>query len=403
MKILLAECLIVGDGKTVIEQGGVCIDDQGMILAVGEEQALRASFPGADSLLYQGCTLLPGLIDLHVHVGYWWNKPNHMEYNDALKALMAAKNMREALSLGVTTVRDVSSPEGICETLRVAMEHKYTLGPRMYHVNKAIAMTGGHGWQLTGGLREANGPWEVRAAVREQVKAGADWIKVMASHRTPTPEFTQEELDAAVDETHRLGVRCCVHASLQPSLEMAIKAGFDTIEHGTFMTVAQAEKMAEQGQVWVPTMVTFFQIAEHYRTQVNSQQGMISDAMEKQRAFFIASEKSYRENFAQLMATGVKIATGTDIVLDKYPLTPVAEEVKLMVELGMEPLQAIKAATQTPAEVLQSKRTFGTLQKGHVADILVVEGDPTRDISTLKNIRQVLQAGKVVYPEVSLM
>ncbi|MGG1659963.1 amidohydrolase family protein [Brevibacillus sp. NRS-1366] len=400
MRLLAVDRLISGDGERVIDQGAICIDGRGVIVDVGTENELSARYPEFEITHYHGCTLLPGLIDLHVHIGYWYSKPDFMEYNDMLMTLLAASNLRSALSLGVTTIRDVASEDGLCRTLKYASKQKLISSPRIYEVNQGIIMTGGHGWQLKGSLREANGPWEVRTAVREQVRAGAEWIKLMTSHRTHSPEFTQEELDAAVGEAHRLGKKCCVHASMQPAIQMAIDAGFDTIEHATFMTVEQARQMKEKGLVWVPTMVTFFQLAEQSHSRLKKladSNGMLDESLELYESFYIESEKAYRENFAKLLETGVKIATGTDIVLDKQPITPVADEIALMVELGMEPLRAIQAATQTAAEVLDQGHRFGTLAPGYVADILIVQGNPVVTIGDLKNVREVFLEGKSVF------
>ncbi|AJY76811.1 amidohydrolase family protein [Paenibacillus beijingensis] len=393
VKLLTADRLITGDGESVIHGAAICLDEQGEIVEAGTEEELLQRYPEASITRYEGSTILPGLIDLHLHIGYYWDQPDFLKYNDGLIALMAAANLKEALSHGVTTIRDANDPGGLCETMKHAQRKKFIVAPRIYHVNKGIIMTGGHAWQLEAAMREANGPWEVRTAVREQVKAGADWIKILTSHRTPTPEFTQEELDAAVDEARRLGRKSCVHASLPLSIDMAIKAGFDTIEHGTFMSVEQAKKMADKGIVWVPTLITFFQIAEHYRRFiVNTEKDIEWDG-----DFYIASEKAYRENFAHLLETGVKVATGTDIVLPGYPLAPVADEIALMVELGMNPIQAIQAATQTAAEVLDQGHRIGLLETGYLADILVVKGDPLIDIKALQEVQEVFMEGKSVF------
>lgn len=400
MKLLLADHVIIGDGEQVIDQAAVAVDEAGEVAFVGTKEEGCSKFPQAEVKSYEGCTILPGLIDLHVHIGYWWSKPDAAQYNDGMVALMAAKNLKEALSLGVTTIRDVAGPDGLCRTLKAARKKKYIVSPRLFDVNQGIIMTGGHGWALKEGMREANGPWEVRTAIREQIKAGADWIKLMTSDRTPTPEFTQEELDAAVDETHRLGKPCCVHASLQPAIQMAIDAGFDTIEHATFMTVKQAKQMAEKGLVWVPTMITFFQIADYCRKALEhapKTESAVHEHLKEQGAFFMESQKAYRENFAKLMETRVKIATGTDIVLDGFPITPVADEITLMVELGMEPIKAIQAGTQNAAEVLRQGHRIGTLQAGYLADLLIVKGNPLKDITALQSVHEVFLEGVCVF------
>lgn len=398
MQLLIADRLIIGDGSQVLNHAAIAINKHGKVIKVDTEAKLIQQFPQAEVSRYNGCTILPGLIDLHVHVAYPWKKQDYTKYNDELIALMASAHLREALSLGVTTVRDVAAPHGLGHTLKKAAEENFILSPRFYGVNQAICMTGGHGWALEGTIQEANGPWEVRAAVREQVKAGADWIKVMTSHRTSTPEFTQEELDAIVDESHRLGRKCCVHASLQPAIPMAIQAGFDTIEHGTFLTVEQAEQMAEKGITWVPTLVTFFRIANYYSKLIEQNDAPLkNENVSNEAKFFIESEKTYRKNFKKLMKTGVRIATGTDVVFDNYPITPVYEEIALMVELGMQPLDAIKSATQTAAEALGVGNQIGLLAPDYAADVLIIEGNPLTKMSQLRQVREVFLEGKSVY------
>ena len=177
-------------------------------------------------------TVIPGLIDMHVHVDYWYSQPNAAEYMEGpgLNACLAARNIRSTLEKGVTTVRDVSS--GIGLKMRRAVELGYIPGSRIFTSAKGICMTGGHGHECIDAIREADGPEEVRRAVREQVKAGADLIKMLTSHRSETPEFSQEELDAGVAEAHRLGYKVACHAAIMPAAKMAVLAGVDTLEHG---------------------------------------------------------------------------------------------------------------------------------------------------------------------------
>lgn len=402
MQLLIVDRLITGDGKTVIEKAALAVDEQGCIIAVGPEEEVRRRAPveSAKFTRFDGCSIVPGLIDLHVHIGYWYNKPDHQVYDEGLVALMAVRNLREALSLGVTTIRDVGCRDGLCRTLKNARDRGFIVSPRIFTVNQLICMVGGHGSGLPGATREATGPWEVRAAVREQIRAGADWIKVTMSHRSETPEFTQEELDAAVDEAHRLGKKVAVHASLRPAIQMSIQAGVDTIEHGTFLTLEDANRMGEKGIVWIPTMVTFFRIADHYRRNsknTTANQGLIDQALKDFGQFFLDSENAYRSNFADLLRTGVRIATGTDIVLDRYPVTPVTEEIALMVELGMPPIKAIQAATQTAAEVLDQGHRLGSLAPGYLADVLVVAGNPLEEITAMHQVRAVLLGGSLVF------
>ncbi|HHY76718.1 MAG TPA: amidohydrolase family protein, partial [Firmicutes bacterium] len=209
-------------------------------------------------------TVLPGLIDMHVHVDYWYSHPNRAEYEDetgdAMAACLAARNIRSTLEKGITTLRDVGSGVGL--KMRRAVELGYVQGSRILTAGKGICMTGGHGSDGYKSCREADGPEEVRKAVREQIKAGADLIKILTSHRSEHPEYRQEELDAGVDEAHRRGYRVACHAAIMPSCKMAVLAGVDTIEHGTHLTDEVREMMAERGVYLIPTMIAYATMAK---------------------------------------------------------------------------------------------------------------------------------------------
>lgn len=406
MKIIKANQIIVGDGQTVINDGAVVINNEGKIETVGPTIDLCKKYPETEVINKEGCAILPGLIDMHVHIGYWWNKPDANPilsegYNDFEIALLAYSNMKEALSLGVTTIRSVTDPKGLNKALKSAMNKKYINGPRLIGCEQGIAKTGGHGWVLKGGLIEADGPWEVRKAVRENIKNGADWIKAMASDRTHVCEYTQEELDAIVDESHSQGYKCCVHASTRPAAEMAIEAGFDTIEHGNFITPELAEKAKEKGLVWVPTLAVHFGILQaikpYYEQLAKQLQRPLSKKELLDIKYFEDSVNSFKTNFLNNYKTGIVVVTGTDIVMPNQLITPVAEEIKLMCNLGLSPLEAIKCSTQNPARVLDMDNEIGTVEKGLLADLLIVEGNPLEDIEALKKVKEVYISGEVVY------
>lgn len=235
------------------------------------------------------------------------------------------------------------------------------------------------------------------------MRAGADWIKILTSHRSDIPEFTQEELDAAVDECHRRRIKCAVHAGTQPAIEMCINAGFDTIEHGTFMTVEQAEKMAEKGLAWTPTITAYTYLYEV--TKRNLEEGIdtsdnpIAEKEMRDYHYYEPAARSYRENFKKLADTGVTVLAGSDMVLLGAPVCPIPEELGYMVQYGFNSLQAIQAATSNPAKVLGIQDEVGELKEGLAADILVVDGDTEEDITTLMKINTVYQAGRVVYAD----
>ena len=359
--LLLADHVILGDGKTVLDRAGVQIDGAGRLGAVGPAEELLGRFAGEEVQDLGDAAILPGLFDMHVHLGYYYSQPDREFYNDFMVAYYAAKQARLALELGITTVRDLSSPHGLCKTLREAGEKGFIQVPRIIHTDAGICMSGGHGHQDD--IEEADGPWAVRAAVRRQARDGADWIKILTSNREDIPEFTQEELNAAADECHRRNIKTAVHAGLQPAIQMCIDAGFDTIEHGTLMTVEQARQMAQNGQAWTPTITAY--------------------------QYLWAQCKD-----AQAPDTGVTVLAGSDMVLYGAPPLPIHRELAYMVEYGITPLQAIQTATQNPARVLGLEEETGTLRPGLAADLLVVDGNPAQDIAALDRVRRVYLAGK---------
>lgn len=393
--LLFADRIIIGDGETVLEQGGVQIDERGRLGAVGPAEELRRQFSGEELQDLGDAAILPGLFDMHAHLGYYYSQPDREFYNDFMLAYYAEEQAHLALELGITTVRDVSSPHGLCRTLREAGEKGFVQVPRIVHTDAGICMSGGHGWQ--DGIEEADGPWAVRAAVRRQIRDGADWVKLLTSNREDIPEFTQEELDAAVDECHRRRVKTAVHAGLQPAIQMCIDAGFDTIEHGTFMTVDQARQMAQNGQAWTPTITAYQYLWEQCRAMEEPDPAdPIGARAFRERDFFRRAAAAYRDNFKALYDTGVTVLAGSDMVLYGAPPLPIHRELALMVEYGIAPLQAIQTATQNPARVLGLEEETGTLRPGLAADLLVVNGDPARDITALDRVRRVYLGGRPV-------
>ncbi len=402
MKIIKADQIIVGDGQTILDNGAILINDEGRIESVGHSNEIEAKYTDVNVVYKENCTILPGLIDMHVHIGYWWSKPDANElgkngYSDYDIAFLTSKNMREALSLGVTTIRTVTDPKGLNQAIKSALNKKYIIGPRVISSEQGIIKTGGHAWQLKGGLIEADGPWEVRKAVRENIKNGADWIKVMASHRTHICEYTQEEMNSIVDECHRTGYKCCVHASTFEAAEAAIEAGFDTIEHATYMDVDLAEKAKKKGIAWVPTLSVLFGILDFYNEYEKKLQRPLKKDEIVQKKYLQDSVDTINKNFLNIYKTGIKILAGTDIVMPNKPITPVIDEIAYLCKLGLEPLEAIKCATKNSAEVLDMSDDIGLIKEGLLADLLIVEGNPLQDIKTLNNIVQVYKDGEIVY------
>ncbi|MDT2613348.1 amidohydrolase family protein [Enterococcus dongliensis] len=393
MILLKARNVITGDGKTVIENGGVVYAED-TILAVGKATELEEEFPQAQIRDYGEASILPGLMDAHIHLGYYWTQPDLHHYNDFMIAYYAQKQAETCLAKGVTTIRDCCGPQFLLETLRLAAEKGFVKSPRILHTDRGICITGGHGHE--DGIEEVDGVENIRHTIRRQKKDGADWIKMLTTNRDDICEFTQEELNAGVAEAHRLGMKCVVHSGTQPGIQMCIEAGFDTIEHGNFLTVEQAKQMVKNQQSWTPTMFAYHFLAE-YNQKVQEvgidHSNQSTETYSHHLDFFESSVQAYGENFKAIYDEGVTILAGTDMVMLEAPSVPIVEELELMVNYGLTPVEAIQTATQNPAKVFELAEVTGELKRGLQADIVVVDGDVAKNIQDLRNVRQVFLAG----------
>ena len=399
--IICAKTMITGDGETVLKDSAVMVDEKGIIQKVGSKEEVIAAYPGEEVTDYGDATVLPGMCDMHCHLGYWFSQPDSFNFNPQMIMMFALQHAQAAFTKGITSIRDCYSPEGVCKTLKMAEEKGYITIPRITHAGEGMSMTGGHCWDE---VRQVDGPWEVRKEIRRQMRDGAEWIKILTSHRSHIPEFTQEELDAAVDECHRRGIKCVVHAGTHPSIQMCIDAGFDTIEHGTFLTVDQAKQMKEKGIAWTPTITAYTYLYEVCKKNIDEGNADVFNdpvAAKEQRdfAFYEPAYKSYKENFKKLYDTGVTVCTGSDMVMYGSPVLPVQQELNYMVEYGITPVQAIQTATSNPAKVLGREDELGLLKEGLKGDILVVDGDLSEDIKNIYNVNTVFLNGKKVYCE----
>lgn len=386
--------MVTGDGKTVISNGAVLVDDTGKIAKLGTREDLTEAYPGENVIDYGEASILPGLVDSHVHFGYFYSQPDSFDFDDFKLAYYALNQAKQALAKGITTVRDLSSPHKLCMRLREAGEKGYAVLPRIIHADTGICMTGGHGHD--DGIPEVDGPNAIIKEIRRQLRDGADWIKILTSNRASVPEYTQGELNAAVRECHRRNVKCAVHAGTQPALQMSIDAGFDTIEHGTFLNLKQVKQMVANGQAWTPTITAYTVLYEFCRETLEKSTDnadRISTKARRDMKFFESAYYAYKENFKKFYDTGVTVLAGTDMVLYGVPAYPLDRELSLMVEYGITPVQAVQTATGNPAKVMRLENVTGMLKEGLEADILVVEGDVSKDIFALKHVMQVYKGG----------
>lgn len=391
--LIAAKKIVTGDGKTVLENSAVYVDEKGRIQAVGKTEALKQQYPKEKMKEYPNSTLLPGLIDLHAHLGHFACRPKVM--NDFMMAYITEKYAIDAFKRGVTTLRDMGSPEGVCMTLKAASEMGFFKIPRMEYGGCALCITGGHGssFGLGEGVEETDGVDAIRKAIRTRVKHGSKWIKLMTSHRSDVCEYSQEELNAAVEESHRLGVKIMVHSGTQPSIGMCIKAGFDTIEHATFLIKEQVQEMIEKNISWTPTILP-------YTTIYQNMEKKYADMEEKPQEYYYckAAADMYKNHFKEYYDMGVLVGAGTDnITPDGRSDLYVAKELAYMVQYGLTPLEAIKVGTKNGAKVLGMENEIGQIKEGMCADLLIVDGDAAENIQALEEVCTVYLNGEEVY------
>jgi imidazolonepropionase-like amidohydrolase len=376
-----------GTSEGVIEDATVVVED-GRIAWVGPARGLP---PDTQTVDLGDVTLMPGLVDAHVHLVWDASAEPHEvveRESRALTVLRCAKNAALQLRAGVTTVRDLGSTDGLAVEIARAVELGILSGPRVVAAGRAIAMTGGHGWFLG---READGPDAVRRAAREEIKAGASCIKLMASggvyghaEEPGSPQLTVEEMRPAVEEAHKAGRKAAAHAYSVEAINNALEAGVDSVEHGSFVDRETVERMREQETYLVPTMSVYAAMAE---------KGPGLGAPEYITRKTAEVLEAGGEAFRLALEAGVSVAAGTDCGAPGHPHGTLPEELRLMVEAGATPEQALRFGTSAAAELLGLGDEVGALEPGKRADLLAVAGDPTLDIRALREVRLVLRDG----------
>jgi imidazolonepropionase-like amidohydrolase len=406
--------VLIKAGRLVDVRAGRIVENQGILVendrikAVGPFAEVRGRAPNGVRLVdLSNSFVLPGLSDCHTHI-LLQGDVTAEDYDEQLlkesipyRTIRATVAARNALFFGFTALRDLETEGAMYADVDVktAINRGIIPGPRLFVSTRAFSATGmypltGYSWELKmpEGVQIVDGADNIRRAVREQVKYGADWIKFYADRRYYIKDgalhswvnFTDEEMLAIVQEAHRLGRRVAAHAMGRDGIDAALRVGVDSIEHGYGLDEELIDRMVKQGTYWCPTIYTGVYVAEG-RAAAGAPIWLTMRELEA-KAFNLAVRK------------GVRIAFGTDAGAFPWDINP-AREFAYMVRYGMTPMQAIQSATVVAAELLERPNDMGAIEPGKFADIIAVANDPTRDITELERVRFVMKGGQVMQNE----
>ena len=399
--IVTAERYLDVQSGRYVEHPAIFVDDTGHITSIADSRTVRfAPGPNLKHIDLAGKTLIPGLIDMHTHLGpadiagY-----RFLEYTDSFWPVVAAQSAREMLEGGFTTIRVVGSSEWIDVGVKQAIEAGYVTGPRIVPAGHALGATGGHcdDTYLPPSLQKkekeegiGDSPEELKYQVRRQRKFGAEVIKVCATggvfSRGDTPgqqQLTVEELKAIADEAHMQGLRVAAHAHGASGIRAAIAAGIDTIEHASLVDDEGIRMALQRKQpVWFSMDIK----NTDYTQAEGRKNGELEANIRKDREI----GQVQRDNFRKAHRAGVRMLFGSDAGVMPHRMVP--QQFRTMVEYGMTPLQAIQAATRNGAEAL-GRNDVGVIQVGRFGDMVAIDGDPTRDVTLLERPAAVIKGG----------
>jgi imidazolonepropionase-like amidohydrolase len=409
--LLLAQETYLHCGKLIDTRNGKVLTNKTIIVSGTTIKSVEDGFvtptaKDAKVLDFSKKTVMPGWIDMHVHVEEETNPNHYLEaftMNDADVAFVSQDIAKRTLMAGFTTVRDLGG-KGVNVSLRNAINKGLVIGPRIFTAEKALASTGGHA-DPTNGYRKdligdpgpkegvVNSIEDAKKAVRQRYKNGADWIKITATggvlsvaKSSGNPQFTQEEIEAIVTTAKDYGMKVAAHAHGDEGMQRAIRGGVKTIEHGTEMSEATMDLMIKYNTYLVPTITAGKSVAE--KAAIPN----YYPALVVPKALWIGPK--IQATFAKAYKKGVPIAFGTDASVFTHGQN--AKEFIYMTEAGMPAMKAIQAATVTNAMLLDMDKELGAIEPGYIADIIATDADPTQDINTVLQVPFVMRNG-IVY------
>jgi len=387
MKIALTNATVWESVRQSTYQGAVVVSDGRIVSTHRQGEPL----PDVNRTIdVEGGTLMSGLIDCHDHQTYHntfgplpmqWRLPRDQQ---VIRSVIAAC---DTLRHGITSIREMGAVGATNLAIKSAQRQGVIVGPRVFSCGMPLSITGGHAFEI---CMEVDGIDGVRAAARQQLKDGADFVKVMASNEQPmpfqqqqtVPQFSLDELRAAADEAHDAGVRLCAHVCGSKAIERCLDAGVDSIEHGIYLNRDLAQRMKEQETFFTPTLGIY-----RANTYPHWMRGGAKAAFCRQLV------EDHRSSMVHALDVGLRWTIGTDAIV------PLVDEMQFLVDAGLSLTTVLEAVTETNAQLIEQHDQLGTLKPGMRADLIVIEGDPLKGLSALKQIRLILQDGVVYLPE----
>ena len=401
---------VIHAGLLIDGESSVPSSEMSIVIEGSKIESIEVGFITPDSddkyIDLSGYTVLPGLIDMHVHLGSEYNKNSFQEkitLNSGDYAIRAVANAEKTLKAGFTTVRNLGDSDGVTISLRNAIKKGIVSGPRIFSSGTTIASSGGHGDStnsLNKSLTSDPGPArgivnnvdDASKAVRYRYKEGADLIKITATggvlsnaKHSQNPQLTEEEITRIVNIANDYGFKVAAHAHGAEGIKRAVRSGVHSIEHGSLMDAEGMKLMRERGTYYVPTIIAGLWVSE------KAKEKDFFPELVRPKAVEIGPK--IKDTFGRAYQAGVKIAFGTDTGVSEHGKN--AAEFRHMVEAGMPPMKAIQSATLEAAKLLGEQHNLGSLIRGKTADIIAVSGNPLEDISILEEVDFVMKEGEV--------